>query len=880
MAKKLETSIDIYNRIKTDNSFQEHKAIICHFDAIKKKYIDTPLSKWIPIDKGGDIPWTRVYYFKYDGKIIWDREKRLCLIDEIKSSLQSVKKIGEKISVLSLNTLSDKYEKNITKLDIRKNIIIQFLDEKLKMTDIICLQEVNPELGNLITEKFKNLYNIHRSNLDDNDIYIITSLTIIKSDVIEISLQKHFPYICVIDENENEFYIYGIHLTSTSQSNSNLKRLEQTKKILDKIDITKTNIILGDFNQETSMQLFDKFNDSWQKLNKDDKEKGFTFDPINNKYANILTKNKEQKRIDRILYQGDINPETFNVISRDDLSDHYPIECNFLLQQKDNNNEELIFNNQTALTIIPPFNLWKKIMEVSMDKEIDRWMPHINILFGFVDRIDFGITFEKIKHIFDELLPFDIVLDSIDYFQHVSTFTLYLKLDRQSEEKLKLLHKKICDCLNIKINSYNPHLSIGNFRDEELAKKYIKQKVNITWSLDSASIVSRFKETFMQSNITYISKNIQNYDGNLFLNCFFDDILGEYKIYEGGSSIFAKDKNSDNDLLVVGQINKNDFFNKFYKYTSMSGYYKSSKFISNEYTSVVRLIDLYDKEYDIHYLQYDLKANIYDLTFQKLNCDMNSYDSLTILLESYYIANQIKTLFSDKYNVFVETLLELKKNAKQCEIYGQTFGFISGLGWAIMLANLFKIFKNNILNLNKNEILNLFCEYYAEYNYEKPIYLQSCEKNNCNAQMHNFITINRSLYPYSNILRTMTQSSFYKIIETFKNKMNCEIKAEYSAKIIIETFDYQILDEIISWLNNSILRITLKIQKTIEHIYLQHKWIICEQKTQESQYQIRGEFNIKADVDLQSVSEVFNQISQKGCELYIGSLIEIKYSKF
>lgn len=98
---------------------------------------------------------------------------------------------------------------------------------------------------------------------------------------------------------------------------------------------------------------------------------------------------------------------------------------------------------------------------------------------------------------------------------------------------------------------------------------------------------------------------------------------------------------------------------------------------------------------------------------------------------------------------FIDTLEIIKKYQVLC------------YGWAIMLANLFKIHKNNIINLNKNEILDLFCDYYANYNYEKPIYLNSCEKNNCNLHRF-FIIINRSLYPFTTgILKTQFFLSFY-----------------------------------------------------------------------------------------------------------------------
>lgn len=94
------TSDAIYNRLRTDPNFLESKGVITYLDMIKNKYIDVTLGQWKPIKKGGDIPWHRVYFVKYNGHVIWDREHKTCTIDTIIST--EIKKLNENFTVCTL----------------------------------------------------------------------------------------------------------------------------------------------------------------------------------------------------------------------------------------------------------------------------------------------------------------------------------------------------------------------------------------------------------------------------------------------------------------------------------------------------------------------------------------------------------------------------------------------------------------------------------------------------------------------------------------------------------------------------------------------------------------------------------------------------------
>ena len=100
----------------------------------------------IPIDKGGEIPWHRIYQILYGDKILWDRESRfynpdLLNQEEFFSNKQLLKFEGKDwkevnnnkqnlpdiIKILSLNCLIDTYNKNVTNLTPRIPVILHYL---------------------------------------------------------------------------------------------------------------------------------------------------------------------------------------------------------------------------------------------------------------------------------------------------------------------------------------------------------------------------------------------------------------------------------------------------------------------------------------------------------------------------------------------------------------------------------------------------------------------------------------------------------------------------------------------------------------------------------------------------------------------------------
>ena len=154
---------------------------------------------------------------------------------------------------------------------------------------------------------------------------------------------------------------------------------------------------------------------------------------------------------------------------------------------------------ESALCIIPPKSKWKAIQEIRehYDPMYERWPPHINLLFPFINEkysqqiakyISFMIKQNNIK-------SFDIHLNSFQVFDGIKTVqrndsnpwnqnkieTLFLKPQGCYQELQKIfdLLKKDWSKCTAKHNKFGPHLTMGKFKVKEINR--FKSKFQMSW---------------------------------------------------------------------------------------------------------------------------------------------------------------------------------------------------------------------------------------------------------------------------------------------------------------------------------------------------------------------------------------------------------------
>ncbi|KAE8442828.1 hypothetical protein EG329_002800 [Mollisiaceae sp. DMI_Dod_QoI] len=126
---------------------------------------------------------------------------------------------------------------------------------------------------------------------------------------------------------------------------------------------------------------------------------------------------------------------------------------------------------QTALAIVAPSHLHSDINSLRKihDKAYERWDPHLNVLYPFVDPNQLGdaiaILRERLaKH---DVQSFEILLAGADKFMQRRGATVHLKPDIESEERISQLRADLVDTLGRDAGegthdgTFRPHMTIG-----------------------------------------------------------------------------------------------------------------------------------------------------------------------------------------------------------------------------------------------------------------------------------------------------------------------------------------------------------------------------------------------------------------------------------
>ena len=144
-----------------------------------------------------------------------------------------------------------------------------------------------------------------------------------------------------------------------------------------------------------------------------------------------------------------------------------------------------VFN--TAVVIIPPENIWGSIQKIrrKYDGHIDRWMPHITILYPFYPQSEFSWIIKKFNEIKRIHGSFEIKFEKMDFFHHKKeNYTLWLKPeppDKVIELQKKLL-EYVPECADVSKfkTGFTPHLSLGQIKGK-LNLNSIKKELEQNW---------------------------------------------------------------------------------------------------------------------------------------------------------------------------------------------------------------------------------------------------------------------------------------------------------------------------------------------------------------------------------------------------------------
>jgi 2'-5' RNA ligase len=158
--------------------------------------------------------------------------------------------------------------------------------------------------------------------------------------------------------------------------------------------------------------------------------------------------------------------------------------------------------HHTAVAVVPPEEMWEPIQTIrrQYDRQIRRWMPHINLLYPFLPLSQWDEILPQLIRAAQQVTPFQVNLARFHAFTHSSgSATVWLAPEpgasfRQLQTTLQAT-VPICDEQSRFANGFTPHLSVGQVRSRAQARSLI-DTLQASWqplafSLDAIALLCR-----------------------------------------------------------------------------------------------------------------------------------------------------------------------------------------------------------------------------------------------------------------------------------------------------------------------------------------------------------------------------------------------------
>ncbi|AKT41324.1 poly(A) polymerase [Chondromyces crocatus] len=505
----MRTSEEIYNRIRWDARFEPARFVLgidMHAAAPKR----IPLPAFVP---GGDIPWHRIVTIEADGEVIWDRLTGVDCLGETQAGLvrtpqrlrppffsprsamrwdpaQSgwvkaetpaptfTPEATSRLRLLTWNTLWDRYDADRIHTAQRRPLLVEALHRA--DADVIALQEVElPLLEMLLAAGWVRAGYTLSDGPRGRDVDTAGLLLLSRLPVLEVGWHALGPHKAVVAMTValagQPLIVAATHLTSDHTHDGPLRRVTELAALSAGLGAVEGDrVLLGDLNDAgrgPAATLGMK--DAWLEARGAEDETP-TFDPTVNPLAAVSSRSGRALRLDRVLVRGATLRSVAAALEGAApvspaglfLSDHYGVTVDLSVGEEAGEVLDTAPTARTALAWVPTESLWREIQAIrtAHDPQIDRWPPHVNLLFGFAPESSFEAAMPLLSAAAGEVEPFTAVLEGARSFRHSKDATVWLDPAAAGTAPWARLHQALVRrfprCRG-RAEGYTPHLTLG-----------------------------------------------------------------------------------------------------------------------------------------------------------------------------------------------------------------------------------------------------------------------------------------------------------------------------------------------------------------------------------------------------------------------------------
>ena len=505
----MRTAEQIYSRIRWDPGLDEARFRI-GYEARLSAPAEVDYVDFVP---GGDVPWHRILYFIADGEVVWDRPGRIDRLGESAAGRVAAPRllreplftaraphafvdgrwsaaaaasptyspgVPSALRVLTWNVLFDRYDADRIDTARRRPLLLRELERA--DADVIALQEVEPPfLKMLLAEEWVRERYVASDAPSGRTVEPYGVILLSRVPVLELAWHELDPHkrivAMVVALADRPLVIATVHLTSDHARSGAEKRVKQLAVLREALACDASAVALGDFNDSGDLPAQAlELRDAWTELHD---EPAPTYDPPNNPLAALVSRSGTPLRLDRVFMRGaDVRATSIARLGMHPLdesgllpSDHYGLVAELELGAA--RALDAPSTHRTALAWVPPEDVQAPIQAIRRvhDPRFDRWMPHVNVLYGFVAEHRFDEAAELVREAVRPLPPFPVALEQVRAFQHRDDATLWL--DPAGSDAAKKSWNALASALLLRFPrcderhraAFTPHLSLGRFED-------------------------------------------------------------------------------------------------------------------------------------------------------------------------------------------------------------------------------------------------------------------------------------------------------------------------------------------------------------------------------------------------------------------------------